>query len=221
MFDLLHWPSVFGCSRGHLTCYTLRPLDFVTPVLTNRAMSWLWGLEEMWWTHASPTHSQLKQQLQSLWVWESGGTWSFFPTLRAWLSQRAVPLCEACSFAKGKGVLLDSTGKQQSMKCDTGSEWTRELPGFALNMKAIRDSWKSPATLEGNQRLNRFKGWSIRWHKSECSMTHPLTGISGTTQAFEWLLTPISTFPLFWQTFINRITGDARQQRTDQLCRPI
>lgn len=78
----LHLLSVFRAAGSHLTCYMSRALDFVTPILTERAMSWLWGLVEMWWSHASPTHSQLSNSCK---VSGSRIWWDVqrFPTLRA------------------------------------------------------------------------------------------------------------------------------------------
>lgn len=60
--------------------------------------------------------------------------------------------------------------QQQYMKCGSDSEWMRERPGFALNMRAIRDSCQPSATLGGNQSLNGFKSLSVSWHNSCCPM---------------------------------------------------
>ncbi len=92
----LHLLSVFRAAGSHLTCYMSRALDFVTPILTEWAMSWLWGLVEMWWSHASPTHSQLSNSCK---VSGSRNWWDVerFPTLRAWECNTSI-----CGLQPGK-----------------------------------------------------------------------------------------------------------------------
>lgn len=99
------------------------------------------------------------------------------------------------------------------MKCDSSNEWTQQWPGFALNMRAVRDSCQPSATLGGNQRLNGFK--SLSWHKS-CTSSYKCfyTGL--------WM-SPHSSFSsvLFRHIVILRRKGNARQQRTEHLCTTV
>ena len=74
---------------------------------------------------------------------ESGGTWSFFSNLEEPDIMSAILVFSDKKKKKKEAAALFNR-RQRCMNCD--SEWMQGWPGFALNMRAIRDSCQPPAT---------------------------------------------------------------------------
>lgn len=97
--------------------------------------------------------------------------------------------------------------QQQCMNCD--SEWMQGWPGFALNMRAIRDSCQPPATFGRKS--------ETEWvQEPEHQLAHvPLSGGTFSYKCFYntglWM-SPHSSFGsvLFWHIFIIRLKGNAK-----------
>lgn len=208
----LHLLSVFCAAVSHLTCYMLRALGFVTPILTEQAMSWLWGLVEMWWSHASPTHSQLSNscKVSGSRIWSDMELFPTFKSLRVWY------FCMWTAAWQKETATVFS--RQQQLSVTLAVKGCNERPDFALNMRDISDSCQPPAALGGNQRLNDFKSLCVSWHMSRSPVAPPLTSVS-TVQ-----LRPLNEFSLQFQLcpvlahFHYKTKRQCQAKRTEQLC---